>query len=367
MVNNLADDEEIIVSNVQTVRKNKRAVETEPIEEPFIEAEIENDADSFLPGTVGFRAFQDDDSPQHLTECNILVVRKPDGAGDKFLKPCNGRYSETPIRNVDLNQPETEIEEIVRQNCGGGHYYLQTQFGNRNGRGWTVSLADSPEAIAKAKAEHLELTRPANPPPQPLPVAVNPFQQRIDDLKLEREYDELKFGEERRRLSKLEAELEELRRSAAVPQTPPANQSESLTILEHALKSNNPTIQDKLLEYAFPSRDENSSHWVVDLFKTVMENKEELAGIASMLLGGIVPAPPQNNIESILRSQPPSSLPQPVPEPNRPQFQRERPPVEPPVFVQMDAADEPSVTIDNDIDSDDAGEEIREQSESNLA
>jgi len=306
---NLRDDEEIVLSDVRTIRKNKRKP-PEPItveldDGDLEDAEIVND-NPYPIGTVGHRAFGEDGDANAITECNILVVRKPDGAGDNFLKPCKSRMSEPPIRNVELTATESEIEEIVRANCGGGHYYLQTQFGNRHGRGWTVSLSDPPDAIAKAKAEQTASATPAaataaEPPRDPLDSMLD----NLTKMKLLRD---ALFGDERDRL---ERQIEELKREIENRPTPEpaAPLPENLQILEKALATSNPNLQEKLLEYAFPS--DSGSHWIPETLKTIFEHKDEIGGILAGLLGTARPPQP-SNIDSILRGTPPSALPPPA-------------------------------------------------------
>lgn len=342
---NLQEDEEIVLQETRTIRKNKRTPTPELKPDPEMEFEDDNedygetvDVSPFKPGTIAHKLWQRTQNPDQADEDNeiaelgtgnILIVRKPDSPLEKFLKPCTSRISMPPLRNVDFSEvTEPEIEEMVRLYYGGGHYYLQFQIGSRMLMGWSCSLSDSPDAVREAAAERYAQDHPAQAP-LVIQQPVNQLQQRIDELKLEREYDDLKFGPERERLRKLETEIEELRRerqataiataAAAIPQ---AKQSESMLLLEKALTIQNPTLQQKIIDQAFPS-DEGSTHWAVDLFKTVMENKEELAQAAGALLGGIMPQPKAIGLETLLKSQPPGTLP-PAPQP-RSNLQRHRP------------------------------------------
>src|SRR6185369_6808686 len=106
---------------------------------------------------------------------------------------------------------------------------------------------------------------------------------------------DLLFGDEKQ---KLESEIERLRAEIAnKPDTSPAPQSETLAILERAIASNNPTLQEKLFDIAFPPKDESSSHWIVELANTFFDHKDELAGVAQMLLGGFAPPRQPANLE----------------------------------------------------------------------
>jgi hypothetical protein len=88
----------------------------------------------------------------------------------------------------------------------------------------------------------------------------------------------------------------------------------------------------------------------VDLVRTGFEHKEELAGIAQMVLGGLLPQPNPQGIEALLKQQPPSTAAAPPIDPlPRSKFQRRR--VEQPI-------DGEGAVIDNDIHSETAGQEI---------
>lgn len=307
---NLSDDEEIVLSNVQTIRKNKRKAEPVIIEEPadddFIDADT-IDENPFPVGTVGYRAFGDESDANAITECNILVVRKPDGAGDNFVKPCKSRMSEPPIRNVELSASESEIEEIVRANCGGGHYYLQTQFGNRHGRGWTVSLSDASDAIAKAKAETAAAYTTAEPTPPAAPP-VDPLDSMINSVTKMKALKDILFGDEQNRY---EAELAAMKIEIAnKPEPPPAQQQpETLIMLEKILASNNPTLIERGIDHLFPQ--DAGGHWLPETLKMAFDHKDEIAGILGSVLGGLLPKPPpptQQGIAALLASQPPAAI-----------------------------------------------------------
>lgn len=327
---NLADDEEITISDVRTIRRGRPPkqpeiidVEPEPANDDFEDAELV-DENPYPVGSVGYRAFQDEDSPQ-ITECNILVTRKPDGAGDNFLTPCKSRLSLSPIRNIELTMSESEIEEIVRNTNGGGHYYLQTQFGNTLGKGWSVSLADPPENIAKAKAAEAAAATPVTYPVATAEPPRDPMSDFLDTLEKQKRMRDLLFGEELR-------ELQQLRQKAAEPPPLAEPRSETLTILEKALQSENPTITDRLLDYAFPTKEESSSHWLTDIIKLGLEHKDELAGIAQTVLGDLMPRPQPSSLEAMLKAAPPQ-----MPQASIPQMP-------PPVF---EAAKEPPPTLSN--------------------
>src|SRR5690606_26472000 len=109
--------------------------------------------------------------------CTIHVRRKPDKMRDQFLTPCTTMLTLPAIQNVELTAERSDIEEIVRQQYGGGHYFFQVRFQNRLSRSWEASLADTPEAIAAARAERLGF-KPVAAQPEPATLQQqNPFDQ----------------------------------------------------------------------------------------------------------------------------------------------------------------------------------------------
>lgn len=344
---NLQEDEEIVLQETRTIRKNKRKPTPEPEAAPEIDdeedyGEIVEEFAPFKPGTIAYQLWnrnrnpdqaEDHDEIAELGTGNILVIRKPDSPADKFITPCTFRASNAPLRNVDFSEmTENDIEEMTRSIYGGGHYYLQMQVGNKMLHGWSCSLNDSPDAIERAAAAKRAAENPAPAPvvyqtPQP-ETPVNHLQQRIDELRLEREYDDLKFGPERERMRKLEDELSAMRDQIAKG-SQQQGQSETIQILREVLAAKDSTLTEKVVSNLFPGETENTAgHWAVDLFKTVMDNKAELLAAAGALMGGITP--PQQaaaaGLDSLLRSQPPGALP-PAPPPPIPRtnLQRHRP------------------------------------------
>ena len=330
----LNDDEEIVLTDTRTIRKNKRTPPPEiKIDEDDLDAidgeivDDDEDAPLFPEGTVGFRAFGEDGDGPPVTECNILVVRKPDGAKDNFLRPCSGRVSELPIRNIDLSTPESEVEEIVVMTYGGGHYYLQTQIGNKNGRGWSVSLADPPAAVAAAKAAEIAASQPVTAPAAPATTEPSQFERRVAELRLEKEYDELKFGDERRRLERLETELAELRNAKTNTSTEP--RSEKLELLDFVSKLNNrPELAERVVDGIFPNEDSGGGrHWLADIISVAIENKDTIGSLFGSLLGGGTAPATQPSIADMLRQQPPTAALPPT-DPARSGVRRSKP--EPP-------------------------------------
>lgn len=337
------DDDEQFVSETttkRTIRKEKvtPADNAEPVDAAF-DADIEDEPydEGFPDDSLAATWYGQGGNAPENPYFNIHIRRNPDSLGDKFINPTNSAMRLAPLRNVAMHVSRSEIEDIVRNLYGGGHYFFQLYHNGQLGKGWTETLADPPEAINKARQEALGL--PTHTPPVELPQA-NPFDQFFDTLKRQREMKDLLFGDEQKRL---EAEIERLKTENAASVKP---QSEKLVLLETALQASNPTLQERLLEHLFPAPEESQSHWIVDLFKTAFEHKAELAGLAQMLLGGM-PQPATPNIESLLRQPPPLSvLPEVPKEPSL--FRRNRPEAE-------------AVTIDNDVSSDTTGLDAAEQ------
>jgi hypothetical protein len=315
----LEDNEQIVIEDTKRIRREilqtERPKEPEPetvIVEPVEDEDL--DPPRYSDTSLAALIFNEDQEQIENQFCSVHVRRNPDSMTDRFLNPCNAVLTLPPLRNIELSAEKSDIEETVRRLHGGGHYFLQLHFNNRLASSWKVSLGDSPEALAAAKAEKFSTENPQPLPPAPAPP-VNPFDSFLESLEKQKRMKELLFGDEMK-------ELETLRARAAEPPLPPP-QSETLAILEKAMQSSNPTLQDRLLEMAFPSKDEAGSHWIVDLMKTAFEHKEELAGLAQMVLGGLVPKPKPQGIEALLRSQPPATNPPgETAEPSRSNFRR---------------------------------------------
>ena len=119
------------------------------------------------------------------------------------------------------------------------------------------------------------------------------------------------FGDEEARLKEQIADLkaEIANRPEPAPSEPVP---ENLRILEKALGVNNPSLQERLIDAAFP--EESAGHWIPETVKTIFDHKEEIAGLLGGLLGslgGRPPAPP--NIQEMLKRQPPPAAIAPPP------------------------------------------------------
>lgn len=308
-------DEQLVreTTTKQTIRKERVKADPEPATLPppardaepdddddfFIDAEPDDDRPQFSESSLAALQFNDAEEIEN-EYCNILIRRNPDSLRDKFATPNSALLNLPTMRNVPLASERYEIEEAVRDEYGGGHYFFQIQYRGNLGKSWSASLSDKPGA-GQAKTE------PATPTPiaEPAAPAANPFDQFFDNLRKQKELKELLFGDELRELERLRAEAADRQNNSTV------RQSETLSILEMALRADNPTLSEKLLKLVAPEpEDTGGSHWIVDLVKTGFEHKEELAGVLQMVLGGLAPAsPPANqNIEALLRAPVPAPL-----------------------------------------------------------
>jgi hypothetical protein len=303
----LDENEQIVIEDTKRIRREKMAnaaseTETEIIAEPVLVNDAEPDTTPRFSET-SIAALLYDDDPDELTNqfCTIHVRRKPDKMRDAFLTPCTTVLTLPAIQNVEVTAERSDIEEIVRQQYGGGHYFFQVRFQNRLSRSWEASLADPPEAIAAARAKTTDLKRDTDMPSQP--VATNPLDQFLETLKKQRELQDLLFGDERRRL---ESEIERLRQETQ--QTKPATpQSDLALLLEAMQKSDNPGLIDFAREYLSGEPRGEPQYGMWDFLKYVFDHRDALLPLVAGFLGGGAINTNQKSIENVLR-QPPSGL-----------------------------------------------------------
>lgn len=297
----LDDGEQIVIEDTKRIRREKMPEsDNEQVKQEFIDIESEDATDSheYNFSDTSIAALLTD-NPDDLANqfCTIHVRRKPDRMRDNFLTPCSSLLTLPAIQNVELTAERSDIEEIVRQQYGGGHYFFQVRFQNRLSRSWEASLADPPEAIAAARQEKL---KQSSEPVTQTNQAANPFDQFLETLKKQRELQDLLFGEERRRL---EAEIERLRQESQ--QKPAAAPQSDLALLLDAMqKTNNPGLIDFAREYlSGESREPQFGVW--DFLKYVFDHKNELAPLVAGFLGSNNAN--QETLEELLRSNPPAA------------------------------------------------------------
>lgn len=311
------DDDEQLVEEITTTKKIGRQRRT-PASEEVITVDPDDDEDDedsppeFTEGSLAAVIFGEANRTYENEFCTIHIRRNPDSMNDRFLNPCGAVMTLPKLSNIEINAERDEIEEKVRAEYGGGHYFFQIYYDGAFRHSWKASLADDPAAVARAKAEADAKNKPATPELTPAQTPPrDPMDAMIDSITKMKMLKDVMFGDEEKRLQR---EIDELKsKIAEKPETPPEPKSEQLYILEKALGTQNPTLQEKLLDYAFPA--DGGGHWIPETVKTIFEHKEEIGGILGGLLGGLAGRQPQPpNIAALLKQQPPAGAATPEPE-----------------------------------------------------
>lgn len=315
----LKDDEQFVseTHTKRTVRKERapqpEAIDPEADDEDLVFLDEEPDDDRPTYSDTSLAALQfGPDSEEGSGYFNVLVRRNPDGMNDRFVRPNNAVLTLPALRNVDIATERADIEERIRELFGGGHYFFQIQYRGQIGRSWTSSLSDSPEQIRTGRIG-LPEPQPQPEPTAPIPApalaapAANPFDQFFETLAKQKQMKDLLFGDEQKRyedrIADLERRIEDASRNAGNHR-----QSETLSIIEKALSAEDKNVAEKLMHLAFPESQDTGGHWITDVVKIAFEHKEDLAGFASLLFGGLAPQPKPTNLDALLRSQPPAQI-----------------------------------------------------------
>lgn len=304
----LNENEEIVIEDRRTVRKQKSKPppEPEPIED-FDFDDDETDAEpepEFSPTSIAALIFGGDANKLTDQFCSVAVRRKPDSMRDRFATPCNAVTNYPALQNIAIDAEQSEIEEIVREQYGGGHYFFQVRYGNRLANNWQATLADLPAAFAP-KPETTATAAAA----MPAAVPIDPLDNMLSNLAKMKALKDSLFGDEEARLKEQIAELKEQIANRPEP-TPAEPLPDNIRILEKALGVNNPTLQERLIDAAFP--EESASHWIPETVKTIFEHKEEIGQILGGILGSLAgpqPAASPAAMADLLRRQPPAALP----------------------------------------------------------
>src|SRR5690606_10837218 len=188
----LLENEQYVIEDRTVVRKEKaQQKESEPVPEPepgTLDIELEDEEPESEPGyspnSIAAMIYGQGEEPIENQYCSVAIRRNPDSLNDGFLNPCHAVLTLPPMRNVELSADRSDIEETVRNLHGGGHYFFQIYFNNRLSHSWKVSLADSPQQIAAARAAAAGEPVPAptpepSPPPEP---PRDPFDSFLDNL-----------------------------------------------------------------------------------------------------------------------------------------------------------------------------------------
>lgn len=365
----LDDDEQLVVSNTttKTIRRERRpmpAEQTDPTPPP--EDDFDDD-DDILTGEIEMPQYSATSLAAMLyggqaetvenQYCTVNVRRNPDSMNDRFATPCGSNTHLPRLANIDLMADRADIEDRVRSDYGGGHYFFQIHYNGRLGPSWQATLADLPEHLRRANAAAAAAAPAAEPIQQPAAPA-NPFDAMFEALSRQKQMKDLLFGDTER---ELKAEIDRLKADAAArSNVPPEPPNERLMILEKALGVNNPTIQQRLLDSAFPA--DEAGHWIPETIKAIFEHKEELAGLAGMLLGGLLPKPPAapgGSLTALMQQPPPGSTPMPMISPPASRLTRKRSDDEPAAIDDRPAAETQSRAdngTDAEIDAIDADE-----------
>lgn len=305
----LQENEEVVIEDKRTIRKQRAkppAIEPEPIE--FDDDDMDDDVidaePEFSQTSLAALIFGDDANRPTEQFCTVAVRRKPDAMRDRFTTPCSSVTNYPALTNISIDAERDEIEEIVREQYGGGHYFFQIRYNNRLASSWQSTLADLP-AMMQPKQEHAAVTA-AIPPPA---VPSDPLDSMLTNLTKMKALKDALFGDEENRLKEQIADLKAEIANRPEP-TPAEPLPENLRILEKALGVQNKDLQDRLLDAAFP--EESGGHWIPETIKTIFEHKEEIGGILAGVLGGLAgprPAASPAAMADMLRRQPPAALP----------------------------------------------------------
>lgn len=350
----LDDDEQLIetVTTTKAIGRQRRPKPAEIEPEPIIgEVEPDDDDDeteiertpSYSDTSLAALLYGDGDEPLESQFCTVMIRRNPDSMNDKFLTPCGALTSLPPLRNIELTAERIDIEERVRTEFGGGHYFFQIHFGNQLRSSWKATLSDDPAAVRAAKAERLGLTQPppvvvtapAEPPPDPMAGFIASLQQT-------KQLKDLLFGDTEARM---QAEIDRLRieAEAAKNAAPAEPMSEKLRLLEMALATTKPDVTERVLNSVFPAEDEGRSLWA-DLASMALENKETIIGLVGSLFGGGAPAAPPS-IADMMRQPAPAALPE-----RKPVFNRQKAEPEPAAVADPAPAEMPPPAESEPID-----------------
>lgn len=330
----LDDDEQLIetVTTTKAIGRQRRPKPAEIEPEPII-GEIEDDDDddqdtddrpSYSDTSLAALLYGDGDEPLESQFCTVMIRRNPDSMNDRFLNPCGSLSNLAPMRNIELTAERMDIEERVRSEYGGGHYFFQLHFDNRLRSSWKATLADDPAAIRTAKADAAPQPIASTATAAAAPLA-DPMDSFIASLKQTAELKSLLFGDTE---SRMQAEIDRLRAEAETARnaTPPEPLSEEILLWKMAKEMPESEAKNRLLDKLVPVDEAGDRHWIADVAAVVMENKDTILGLVGSLFGGgaAQPAAPQPNVMDMLRQPAPAALPQ-----HRSAFARTKPPADP--------------------------------------
>lgn len=327
----LDDNEELVIRNTHEKRVRREKVRSDDnaiTAEPVIDDDDDQDAGEFSPTSLAAVIYGDGGGDVENEFCSVHIRRNPDTMGDVFLTKCGSVTSYPKLANVSLATEQSDIEDRIRSEYGGGHYFFQLHYNGNLGRSWKATLADLPEAIAREKAKN-------DPAPAPQPTqSADPMQQFLDRVLMQKQLEDALFGDQKKRL---EEQIAEMRREIDATKNNPAEpKSERLSMFETALSTPNTDLQGRLLDHLFPTDDGEKRHWIADTLDVVLQNKDAILGVLGSLLGGTAPPAyqPKPSIADLMRAQPPGEL-NAQPEQSTRGFRRRSATEEKPEHVEM--------------------------------
>jgi len=321
----LDDDDEIVKKvTTETVVGRRKRPEPEAIatampdfeqdDADAIDADLTDDEDVPEYGENSLAALiYDEDSENRVDNkfCSVAIRRNPDSMNDKFRNPCGAVTNYPPLRNIELTADRMDIEDKVRAENGGGHYFFQIHLNGRLGPSWKATLSDAPQIAATGSETAAAATQPAAVSLPP-PANVDPLDALLANVDKFAKLKEVFGGGDVEKV-RLEMQIAELRREIeAAKNAPQERKSERLTLLETAMKEGaNSGLQAKILDNLFPSEEKESRHWVAEVLDVALQHKDAILEVAGPLLMSVLGGGP--------RPQPMPQFAPPMPPPVAPE------------------------------------------------
>lgn len=329
------DDDEQLVEEVTTTKKIGRQrrspdADAEPIAAVPVFEDLNDDNDdddeqpSFSQTSLAASIYGTDGETIQDQVCTIVVRRNPDTLRDKFVVPCSALTNLPRLVNVSLTAEKGDIEDQIRNEYGGGHYFLQVQMDGRLGHSWKPTLADLPGWRPPTGETAPQPIAPAAP--VAAAPAADPMDSMLASMEKQKRMRDLLFGDAEKRM---QAEIDRLRTEAeaaknAIPPPVVEPMSEELLLWKMARDMPDSDAKTRLLDKLTPVDSDGNRHWIADLAAVAMENKDTILGLFGSLFGGAAPAAPQQNVMDMLRRPAPAALPQ-----HRSAFSRTKPAADP--------------------------------------
>src|SRR5690606_14802561 len=179
--------------------------------------------------------------------------------------PCTAVTNLPRVQNVEITADKADVEDRVRREYGGGHYFFQIRLGSGLSRSWKATLADLPRVSATTEATTQPTTTVHAAPPS------DPFDSFLDNLRRQRELRALLFGDEEKRLHEELRQLrEQVQNARALPAEPQSDLALAVSLLKDA---HDPTIVDFIRDAVMPSPEPESKTGFWDFAKYLFDNK----------------------------------------------------------------------------------------------